>query len=495
MTNDFRRVLKNIMNITNEQLDKIKEILSRYDIYQEYFHHVATIDCDFKVFANKEVECLYYLFVDIFDKFPKERFGKFELKGKFINIDHIDSYKKEMSGKRILLVADFITDIDEIRKDIQALKNISPKVTTWCLLCDADKVKDTDKDVEDTFGHVIYSATRFIREPVQRVSDTLNYLNIRMNYNGIKIATDRDIKSLLGKNVYCLKKDYRIPNYDSSKLFVSFYDKDNILKENGITFFIRFYQNIDGVTIIPELIIPNIDQENIVSYCQNLLSKFNLPIKSNNPDQCYKDTINQLKYFLLEDYLRNAQSKDHINIEDKYSNFDIKSYIYRKMRNNDNYVDLHSLIKEIAQNPAIDEQDVILQLIMLLDENKILLKDKDISYGTKIKKTAIFYRLIYELCPNTTCFFYYSDGDRGFLEYCARYMLEYFKDPEYLNFYINLSDDQQELINDCVSLPYDYFIDKLNVDFDRLKMYMKLIYKKYEDDLGQTRELKNSTLF
>ena len=74
-------------------------------------------------------------------------------------------------------------------------------------------------------------------------------------------------------------------------------------------------------------------------------------------------------------------------------------------------------------------------------------------------------------------------------------MLEYFKDPEYLNFYINLSDDQQELINDCVSLPYDYFIDKLNVDFDRLKMYMKLIYKKYEDDLGQTRELKNSTLF
>ena len=37
MTNDFRRVLKNIMNITNEQLDKIKEILSRYDIYQEYF--------------------------------------------------------------------------------------------------------------------------------------------------------------------------------------------------------------------------------------------------------------------------------------------------------------------------------------------------------------------------------------------------------------------------------------------------------------------------
>ena len=234
MTNDFRRVLKNIMNITNEQLDKIKEILSRYDIYQEYFHHVATIDCDFKVFANKEVECLYYLFVDIFDKFPKERFGKFELKGKFINIDHIDSYKKEMSGKRILLVADFITDIDEIRKDIQALKNISPKVTTWCLLCDADKVKDTDKDVEDTFGHVIYSATRFIREPVQRVSVTLNYLNIRMNYNGMKIDTDKDIKSLLGKNVYCLKKDYRIPNYDSSKLFVSFYDKDNILKENGI---------------------------------------------------------------------------------------------------------------------------------------------------------------------------------------------------------------------------------------------------------------------
>ena len=125
MTNDFRRVLKNIMNITNEQLDKIKEILSGYDIYQEYFHHVATIDCDFKVFANKEVECLYYLFVDIFDKFPKERFGKFELKGKFINIDHIDSYKKEMSGKRILLVADFITDIDEIRKDIQALKKDS----------------------------------------------------------------------------------------------------------------------------------------------------------------------------------------------------------------------------------------------------------------------------------------------------------------------------------------------------------------------------------
>lgn len=163
------------------------------------------------------------------------------------------------------------------------------------------------------------------------------------------------------------------------------------------------------------------------------------------------------------------------------------------MRNNDNCVDLHSLIKEIAQNPAIDEQDVILQLIMLLDENKILLKDKDITYGTKIKKTAIFYRLIYELCPNTTCFFYQSDGDRGFLEYCARYMLEYFKDQEYLNFYINLPNDHQELINDLVSL--DYFIDKLNVDFDRLKMYMKLIYKKYEDDLGQTRELKNSTLF
>ena len=220
-----------------------------------------------------------------------------------------------------------------------------------------------------------------------------------------------------------------------------------------------------------------------------------MPIKSSDPDQCYKGTINQLKYFLLEDYLRNAQSKDHIDIKDTYSNFDIKSYVYRKMRKCDNYIDLHSLIKEIAQNPTIDEQDVILQLIMLLDENKILLKDKDISYGTKIKKTAIFYRLIYELCPNTTCFFYYSDGDRGFLEYCARYMLEYFKDPEYLNFYINLSDDQQELINDCVSLPYDYFIDKLNVDFDRLKMYMKLIYKKYEDDLGQTRELKNSTLF
>ena len=67
-------------------------------------------------------------------------------------------------------------------------------------------------------------------------------------------------------------------------------------------------------------------------------------------------------------------------------------------------------------------------------------------------------------------------------------MLEYFKDQEYLNFYINLPNDHQELINDLVSL--DYFIDKLNVDFYRLKMHMKLIYKKYEDDIGQTRELK-----
>ena len=158
------------------------------------------------------------------------------------------------------------------------------------------------------------------------------------------------------------------------------------------------------------------------------------------------------------------------------------------MRNNDNNVDLYSLIKEITQNLSINEQDVIIQLVMLLDENKILLKDNDISYGTEVKKTAIFYRIIYELCPNATCFFIAYDGDRRILEYSAKYMLEYFKDHEYLNFCINLPKAHQELIDDLVSV--SEFAGTLNVDFYRLKMYTKLIYKKYEDDLGQTRELK-----
>lgn len=77
------------MNLTYNDLYKIKQLFVGYSIYREYFHNVAIVDCDFKVFANQEVENLYYLFEDIFNKFPEEQLENFQPKGKFVNIEDI----------------------------------------------------------------------------------------------------------------------------------------------------------------------------------------------------------------------------------------------------------------------------------------------------------------------------------------------------------------------------------------------------------------------
>lgn len=148
-----------------------------------------------------------------------------------------------MNGKKVLLVDDFAIDSDVICRNVQNLERIADIVRIWCLFCDATKFDDSTKDIQDDFSHVIYNTTWEMRTIIGRINNVLNYLNIRTNYNGSKINTDKEINSLLGGDTYYLKKDERILNYDFSKLMVSFYDKDNILRENGIKFFIRFYQN------------------------------------------------------------------------------------------------------------------------------------------------------------------------------------------------------------------------------------------------------------
>lgn len=476
------------MNITNNDLKKIKKLFVGYSIYQEYFHNVAIANCDFKVFANERVEKLYYLFVNIFNKFPEEQLENFQPKGNFINIDYINEYKNEINGKKVLLVDDFIVDANIVNKNIQKLQNGTNKVKTWCLFCDATILDDTTKEIKDSFNHVIYNKTWEMRIIVQRINNVFNYLGVKPNYNGIEITSNEKINNLLGEKSYYLKNDERIHNYDSNKLIVSFYDKNNILKENGIKFIIRLYQNKNEVKIIPTLIFPNIDKKNIIDYCQNILSKFNLSINSNDPDECYKNTINQLNNFLLDDYLTKAQSLEKKDIEEIESNQDIKKSIYDLLYNNDKFIDFNSLVNNITRASNFDEKDVIIQLIMLLDENKLSLQNAYLSYGTEIKKTILFYRIIYELYPNATILFGDSYYDKDFFQYCALYMFEHHFNKEYLNLLHSMPNDIDTAIEELLSL--QEFIDDLNCNHSLIYSYSKMLRDEYYNSNCKIRKLK-----
>ena len=476
------------MNITNNDLKKIKKLFVGYSIYQEYFHNVAIANCDFKVFANERVEKLYYLFVNIFNKFPEEQLENFQPKGNFINIDYINEYKNEINGKKVLLVDDFIVDANIVNKNIQKLQNGTNKVTTWCLFCDATILDDTTKEIKDSFNHVIYNKTWEMRKIVQRISNVFNYLGIRPTYNGMEIISNEKLDNLLGKKSYYLKKDYRIPNYDSNKLIVSFYDKDNILKENGIKFMVQIYQNEKDVKIIPILIFPNIDRKNIINYCQNILSKFNLSINSDNPDECYKNTINQLNEFLLNDYLAKAKSLEKKDIKEIEINQDIKKIIYDLLYNKDDLVDFNSLVSNIINTSNFKEDDIIIQLIMLLDENKLSLQESYLNYGTKIKKTILFYRTIYELYPNATILFSNSYYDKNFFRYCALYMFEHNFSKEYLNLLNSMPSDMNTAIEELLSL--NEFIDNLKCDHSLIQFYFNALRKEYYSEKDKIRILK-----
>lgn len=216
-----------------------------------------------------------------------------------------------------------------------------------------------------------------------------------------------------------------------------------------------------------------------MDYCQNILSKFNLSINSEDSDECYKDTIKQLNDFLLNDYLINAQTMEKINIEEKESNPDIKKCIYNALYNNDKSIDFNTLINNITISSNFDEKDVIIQIIMLIDENKLLLQDSYLNYGTEIKKTILFYRIIYELYPNATILFEDNVYERKFFEYCASYMLEQFVDKEYLNLLYCLPKDMNKVIDEFLSL--QEFVKTLKCDHSSSYLYSKKLRNEYYD--------------